>query len=163
MIHRSREPRPTFDHVLLATDFSDVSERALEPAAVLTRALGARLTVLHVYAASPSTVAATAPAVAERTWPGAIRARACLDRTVMRLRARGLQVEGVLRLGLPPEQIVAGAVERGADLIVIGTRGRKGLARIWYCSVAEQVVRRSPVPVLAMPGGRDNVIRLELR
>ncbi len=150
-----------FRHVLIATDLSDVSERALDVAAGLSRALRARLTVLHVYEASLSMVAGADAAVAERTWPGAIRARARLDRAVDPLRASGLDVEGALRLGFPPEQIVEGALEREVDLIVMGTRGRKGLARLWYPSVAAQVVRSSPIPVLMLRGdGRDNVIPL---
>lgn len=150
-----------FRHVLIATDFSDVSERALEVAARLSRALGARLTVLHVYGVSPATMASADAAIAERTWPGAIRARARLDRVVDRLRASGLDVDGALRLGFPPEQIVEGALERDADLIVTGTRGRKGLARLWYPCVAAEVVRSSPIPVLTLRGdGRDNVIPL---
>jgi nucleotide-binding universal stress UspA family protein len=166
-----------FDHVLLATDFSSASERALEAAAVLARDLRARLTVLHVYP-----VFSTSPEIAERTWPGGIRSRARLDRVVDDLRGRGLHVEGALRFGHPPGEIVEVAIERGADLIVTGTHGRTGLARIWYGSVAEQVARRSPIPVLALPIStgtsgavlrrqrvghddaiRDNVIHLRLR
>ena len=135
-----------FDHVLLATDFSSASEPALEAAAVLARDLRARLTVLHVYPAFSPT-----PDIAERTWPGGIRSRASLDRIVNDLRGRGLAVEGALRFGHPPSEIVEVALERGADLIVTGKSGRRWLARIWYGSVAEEVARRSPIPVLALP------------
>jgi nucleotide-binding universal stress UspA family protein len=150
-----------FRHVLIATDLSEPSERAVDVAAALSRALGARLTVLHVYEVSSTTMAGADAAMAERTWPGAIRARARLDREVDRLRASGLEVEGALRLGLPPEEIVQGALEHDADLIVTGTRGRRGLARLWYGSVAAQVLRSSPISVLTLRGDRrDNVIPL---
>ncbi len=150
-----------FRRVLIATDFSDVSRRALDVAAGLSRALRARLTVLHVYPVSLSTLAGADAAIAERTWPGAIRARARVDREVDRLRAGGLDVEGALRIGVPPEQIVEAALEREVDLIVTGPRGRKGLASLWHPSVAAQVVRSSPIPVLTLRGdGRDNVIPL---
>lgn len=135
-----------FDHVLLATDFSSASERAVEAAAALARDLRARLTVLHVYPVFSPT-----PEIAERTWPGGVRSRARLDGLVDELRGRGLRVEGALRFGHPPGQIVEVALDRGVDLIVTGTRGRRGFARIWYGSVAEQVARRSPIPVLALP------------
>jgi nucleotide-binding universal stress UspA family protein len=134
------------ERVLLATDFSAVSDRALEGAEALARDLRAPLTVTHVYPVFSAT-----PEVAERTWPGGIRCRARLDRLVDQLRGRGLRAEGVLRFGHPPEQIVEAALERGAALIVTGTRGRRGLARFWYGSVAEQVARRSPLPVLSFP------------
>ena len=63
------------DGILLATDLTLASERALDLATGLSRSLRARLTVVHVYAVSPSTLAGTPPAVAERTWPGGVRAR----------------------------------------------------------------------------------------
>ncbi len=150
-----------FRHILLATDLSDASEHALEHAVGLASALRARLTVLCVYEVSASTLAGTGAAVAERTWPGGVRARAALDRIVGRLRARGIRVEGVLRFGSPDAQIIEVAAEARVDLIVTGRRRRKGFARLWYGSVAEQVVRASSVPVLAVPGGeRGNVVRL---
>jgi nucleotide-binding universal stress UspA family protein len=145
---RRRRTRAVFDHILLATDFSDTSERAIELAAGLARALRARVTVVHVVemseAASPATALAT-----ERTWPRATRARAEIDRTVDRLRARGVKTEGLLRFGLLPERIFEVGREIGADLIVTGTRPRKGFARLWYRSIAEELLRDSPIPVLA--------------
>ena len=149
------------DGILLATDLTLASERALDLAAGLSRSLRARLTVVHVYAVSPATLAATPPAVAERTWPGGARARAALEVVVERLRARGLRVESSLRFGAVREQIVAAAVESRAELIVTGTHARKGLARLWHVSVAEEVVRHSPVPVLAVPASPASVIRLD--
>jgi nucleotide-binding universal stress UspA family protein len=137
---------PVFAHLLLATDFSSHSERALEGAAALARDLRARVTVLHVYPVFSAT-----PELAERRWPGGVRARARLDRLVDELRRRGLHAEGVLRFGHPPEQVVEAALDRGADLVVTGTRARRGFARFWYGSVAEQVARRSPVPVVSFP------------
>jgi nucleotide-binding universal stress UspA family protein len=146
-----------FDHILLATDFSDTSDRAMELAAGLARPLRARVTVVHVYETSEAASPATA-AAAERTWPRAIRARAEIDRNVDRLRARGVKAEGALRFGLLPERIVEVAREIGADLIVTGTHARKGVARFWYRSVAEQFLRHSPIPVLAaVPRDPDEV------
>src|SRR5690242_1890858 len=106
---RAAERRTMFHHVLLATDLSGASDRALGVAAALTRAHRGRLTVLHVYEATASALAGTAPAVAERTWPGGARARRALDGVVGQLRARGLQVEGVLRFGAVAEQIFQAA------------------------------------------------------
>jgi nucleotide-binding universal stress UspA family protein len=151
-----------FQHILLATDLTGSSEGAIGVAAALGRAHGGRLTVLHVYEATASALADTTPAVAERTWPGGIRARRALDVVVDRLRAHGLLVEGFLRFGVVADQIFEAADGRGADLIVMGTGRRRGLARVWYGSVAERVVRGARVPVLAVPGSsaRDNVVQL---
>ncbi len=149
-----------FHHILLANDLSSASERAVCVAADLTRAHGGRLTVVYVYEATASTVGDTAPAVAERTWPGGVRARRALDGVVDRLRARGLQADGSLRFGMVADQIFAAALERRVDLIVMGTGQRRGFARVWYGSVAERVVRGATVPVLAVPaaGAQDNVV-----
>jgi nucleotide-binding universal stress UspA family protein len=136
------------DHILLATDFSDMSDRAMELAAGLARALRARVTVVHVYETAEAASPATAVA-AVRTWPRAIRARAEIDRIVDWFRARGVKAEGALRFGLLPERILEVVREIGADLIVTGTHARKGVARFWYGSVAEQILRQSPIPVLA--------------
>jgi nucleotide-binding universal stress UspA family protein len=138
-----------FQHILLTTDFSETSERAIEVAAGVARALRSRVTVVHVIETSGAASPASALA-AERTWPRALRARAEVDRTVDRLRARGVQADGVLRFGLLPEPVVEVARELGADLVVAGTHARKGAARLWHGSVAEELQRHSPVPFLAV-------------
>lgn len=57
-----------------------------------------------------------------------------------------------LRWGDPPSEIVKSAHEAGADLIVIGTHGRKGLPRLALGSTAEGVLRRATCPVLVVRG-----------
>ncbi len=58
-------------------------------------------------------------------------------------------------LGDAAEEILSYAEAEGIDLIIIGTHGRKGLERIIFGSVAERVVKKSPVPVLTVnPYGR---------
>jgi len=69
---------------------------------------------------------------------------------VARLGDRIETVATALRSGRPWEEILAAAREGNADLIVIGTHGRKGLPRALLGSVAEKVVRMSPVPVLTV-------------
>jgi len=59
-------------------------------------------------------------------------------------------VSAKIRQGVPYEQILAAAKESGADLIVMGTRGRTGIAHVMLGSVAEKVFRLSPVPVLTV-------------
>lgn len=147
-----------FQHILLATDFSETSEGAFGIATALARAHAARLTVLYVYEVSAQTLAGTPDAEAERTWPGPIRVREQLDCLVTGLRATGLRTEGLIRLGVASRRIAEVARTERVDLVVTGTHGRSGLARLWYGSVAEQVLRRSGAPVLAVPMGSTNVI-----
>jgi nucleotide-binding universal stress UspA family protein len=77
-------------------------------------------------------------------------AQSALNNEAARLQGKGVEVTTVLRMGSPWEQVldVAGKLEVG--LIVMGTHGRRGLPRALLGSVAEKVVRLSPVPVLTV-------------
>ena len=66
------------------------------------------------------------------------------------LRAKGVKATTMVRRGEPPEEILAGAREAGADLIAMTTHGRSGLGRLLFGSVAEAVLRQSEVPVFLM-------------
>jgi nucleotide-binding universal stress UspA family protein len=68
----------------------------------------------------------------------------------------GIPIETHLTEGLPHERIIAVAEEVGAELIVMGTHGRTGLAHLLVGSVAERVVRASPIPVLTVPSSKGN-------
>ncbi len=70
-------------------------------------------------------------------------------------------VEPVLEKGDVVETILRVAQEKGADLIVIGTHGRKGLDRILFGSVAEGVVKNSPVPVVTLNPYRAGYLKVE--
>jgi nucleotide-binding universal stress UspA family protein len=65
-----------------------------------------------------------------------------------RLSKKGLRVRTGTAFGRPAEEILAAAKATGADLIAMATHGRSGLGRILFGSVAEAVLRASPVPVL---------------
>jgi len=134
-------------HILVATDFGDTSRRAQELGLVLAQALGARLTLLHVF-----TVPNSAYATGNYFQVGDMEddARAMLERTAAELRARCPGLLAAFRVGDPWQQIVAAAQELGADLVVVGTHGRRGLPRMLLGSVAERVLRLSPVPVLTV-------------
>lgn len=62
----------------------------------------------------------------------------------------GVEAQGLLATGYAPEEILKAVREHGCDLIVMGTHGRKGIDRIIFGSVAEKVVKTSPVPVLTI-------------
>jgi len=70
-------------------------------------------------------------------------------------------VEPVLEKGDVVETILRVAQEKGADLIVIGTHGRKGLDRILFGSVAEGVVKNSPIPVVTLNPYRAGFLKVE--
>jgi nucleotide-binding universal stress UspA family protein len=81
--------------------------------------------------------------------------RAGLDAVLAKRTGGKIQVDGVLREGVAWEEINRVADELDADLIVIGTHGRKGLARALLGSVAENVVRTATRPVLTIHGPRE--------
>ncbi len=138
-----------FERILVATDFSETSGRAVELAAAMARDSGAALFVVHV---------AEIPVLGDFTFPVDLitslteAASARLDERVASLRDATPNVKGTLRAGIPSEQILAAAAEVRADVIVLGTHGRRGFAHALIGSVAEKIVRLSPVAVITVRG-----------
>ena len=84
------------------------------------------------------------------------------------LRSQGADTTWAIRHGRPADEILAAAIESGADLIAMATHGRTGLRRLLFGSVAEAVLRRAPVPVFmirqphgveAAPPAREKTVR----
>jgi nucleotide-binding universal stress UspA family protein len=133
-----------FRKILVATDYSVASGQALETAAALATRFGAELVVLHVVEESAYAYPFPMP-------PG-VRdaAQRRLDEAVAMLRGRMLRASGVLRDGIAADAICRAAAEASADLVVVGSQGRRGLPRMLLGSVAERVVRYSAIPVLTV-------------
>ncbi|MCL6473122.1 MAG: universal stress protein [Firmicutes bacterium] len=74
---------------------------------------------------------------------------------VSQLKKEGILARGVVKRGHPPQVILQVAYEEGADMIVMGTHGRTGLARAIIGSVADRIVRHSKVPVVLVPAKED--------
>jgi nucleotide-binding universal stress UspA family protein len=132
--------------VLHPTDFSDYSDYAFRLACSLARDYGARLVVLHV---------ATPPMVDYAE--GVIPPEPAGYKDQLRERLHQLQagdpkvrVEHRLVEGDAATEILQVAGETRCDVIVVGTHGRTGLGRMLMGSVAEQVVRKAPCPVLTV-------------
>lgn len=81
--------------------------------------------------------------------------RAALDDLAARAEAAGVECVTLVETGAPHREIVADAETSGADLVVMGTHGRRGLDRFLLGSVAERVVRTAGVPVLVVPPERE--------
>jgi nucleotide-binding universal stress UspA family protein len=133
--------------ILHPTDFSELSDYAFGLACALARAPGARVVVLHV---------GQPPVVAHRDVrtppPQAGDYRQALADQLRRIRAPAadVAVEHRLEEGEPAEVIPQVAREIGADLILLGTHGRTGLERLLLGSVAEEVARKAPCPVVSV-------------
>lgn len=140
-------------NILVTTDFSPLADAAIERAADLARGMGAELTLVHVITEDrPNEPDPDAPyfKVAKRVWD-ADQAREKEARQQLEERARRLQgVKAFTAIGRGPavEGILAVAKDMGADLLVISSSGRTGVQRLILGSVAEELARSSPVPVL---------------
>ncbi len=141
-----------YQHILVPTDFSPVAERALEAAVDLALTFKSRLTLLHVWNLP---VMGYAEGL---TWPideMKTAAERALQETRERVAQRIPQAEAVLERGLAWERILDIVAKRDVDLVVMGTHGRRGLPRLLLGSVAEKLVRLSPVPVMTVSEGPE--------
>jgi nucleotide-binding universal stress UspA family protein len=138
-------------HLLVAVDFNETSDHALDFTLALARALGARVTAVHVYSLPIYRIADSdfVPR-AEEVARIAEAAQRHLDALVESRRGEGVEITGVLRSGRPADEVCAEAGRVGADLIVAGTHGRGALSRAILGSVAQNLVRHAPVPVITV-------------
>jgi len=143
-------------NILVATDFSPASRPAFRRALDLARANRAALWIVHVArAAGPiSTDGYVLPRVYEEL-EAAIRADAQKRLRKLLTRSQGAGVRAralLLRGGTPHEAILRAARSHRADMIVLGTHGRTGMARFFVGSVAARVVAAAACPVLTVRG-----------
>lgn len=150
-------PSPVGGSVLGATDFSDPSLPAIHMAADEARRRGVKLRVVHCLDIDP---AAYVPAAA---MPGMLHIapvpqamidemeRSALERLHTSIAAAGVDGEASIERLPAALGIVQSARAVATSLIVVGTRGRTGLARLALGSVAESVVSRAECSVLVVP------------
>ena len=141
--------------IMHPTDFSRASGAAFSRALAEARTNRASLLLIHVLApvipmagegyVSPSVYEQMSEA--GRAW-----AQKQMKRLLARARAAHVRARGMLLEGVPHEAIVRAAKRQRADLIVIGTHGRTGVARFFLGSVAARVTATAPCPVLTVRG-----------
>jgi nucleotide-binding universal stress UspA family protein len=135
--------------VLVPTDFSAGAQTALDHATALAKSFHAKIIVLHVietftYTMTESRQLVNVYALVKKAVEPA------LDQTVRDLQKEHVAASRALVQGRADQEIVAQAKESGADLIVMGTHGRRGVSHAFMGSVAERVVRTAPCPVLTV-------------
>jgi nucleotide-binding universal stress UspA family protein len=142
--------------ILHPSDFSAASSAAFKKAIEMAKSSRAQLIVAHVISptlAIPPGDAYVSPEVykdleaSARAW-----ARKHLDKLLAGAKKSGVSAKGFLLDGVPHEQIVRFAKSRRVDLVVIGTHGRSGLAKLFLGSVAGRVVAAAECPVLTVKG-----------
>ncbi|MGH7270272.1 MAG: universal stress protein [Polyangiaceae bacterium] len=142
--------------ILAPTDFSRTSDAAVDYAINLAERVGAVVTVLHCYeipifGVPDGTFVATPEMVTRIQSAG----QSALDAAIAKRQDRKVPLDALLTEGRPWETIHSTAARIGADLIVIGTHGRRGFARALLGSVAEKVIRTATLPVLTVHGPHE--------
>ncbi len=141
--------------ILHPSDFSGASRAAFRKAIEMARSSRAELLIAHVLSpivpvpgdgyVSPQMYDQLASS--SRAW-----AQKRLDAVVTAAKKARVRARGFLLEGAPSEEIVRFARARRVEIIVLGTHGRKGLAKLFVGSVAERVVAAATCPVLTVRG-----------
>jgi len=138
--------------LLVPTDFSETADRALAVAIDMARALPARVVLLHVHSPLMLLPPPIDMVSLDAVFPKALqKMEEALEARAVRVRDAGLECDLALIEGAPHVEIVNKAQQEKAELIVIGTHGRGGLASAILGSVTERVIHRATCPVLVVP------------
>lgn len=148
--------------IMAATDFSATSVSVLTHAAAMARRYRSKLYVVHVI--SPDIYKSVPPEVMEEALK---QTRAYVqDALANQLRLKLLQrlkSEGVIREGSVGPELLRLAAELETGMLVIGTRGHRGLDRLLQGSVAEEIFRQAPCPVLVVPPSANEQAGIPIR
>jgi nucleotide-binding universal stress UspA family protein len=139
-------PSTTFSEVLLASDFSEESDRALTYAKSIVRGSGGELLLVHVAQLAPVL------ALPVGSWgDDSVRIRGEEQETEVAaaaLRVEGLKVKAFCPFGSVGQRVAQAAEIHHADLVVMGTHGRRGLNRLIFGSYAEETAGFLETPLL---------------
>jgi nucleotide-binding universal stress UspA family protein len=147
-----------YQHIVVAIDESDIAPKVLDQAFALARLTGAKLKIVTV--TEPSVLAApgaeyvqvvTAQMLEEVERVTAEHAAQVLEKAVEAANAADVSVETQhVRRQHPAEGIIQVATEAGADLVIMGSHGRRGLGRLLLGSQVSEVLAHSTLPVLVV-------------
>jgi nucleotide-binding universal stress UspA family protein len=143
-----KEGSAMFKTIVVGTDGTDSAERAVGRAAELAELTGAHLHVVSAYRPAPVRVGDGSVAEAP-DWSvgGDYKANAVLQRTLGRLRDRGISVDEHAPKGDPADGIVEVAKRESADVIVLGSQGMRGKGRL-LGSVPNKVSHQAPCDLM---------------
>jgi nucleotide-binding universal stress UspA family protein len=149
------KPMKRIRRMLYATDFSAASRRAFTTALTIAKSADAKLTIVNVMTPVMPTVpqpyidAVTVDQLEKRARQWSTRQ---LNKLADNAKRAGIRAATALRYGDPVAQIIRVARSERADLIVVGTHGRRGLPKFFLGSVAERVVTMAPCAVVTVRG-----------
>ncbi|MEK7235357.1 MAG: universal stress protein, partial [Nitrospirota bacterium] len=135
--------------ILFATDFSRWARRAEDYACALACSWKASLTVLSIAEFLPGL---NPDYPVNQQYLADLLKTASLQLADLKCRAerRGITVTTRVATGIPSEEVITVAGAEDSDLLVVGTRGKTGLAHVLLGSTAERVIRGAPCPVLTV-------------
>jgi nucleotide-binding universal stress UspA family protein len=142
--------------ILVATDFSECAGAAFQAAHNLASKFGAKIILLHVISLRTLERLSEYLGVEADTLVPELRVRALqqLNKFLQRFHAHGVEVESMVAVGIPFQEIAVIARDLAVDLIALGGYGRRGrgpIEEVFFGSTAEKVVRLLPCPVLCVP------------
>jgi len=145
-----------FKHILIPTDGSDLSKKAIKKGIEFAKKIKARVTTIHVVPefkviADESFVSLTPEAKRRFEEESLRRARKMLDSIVRQAKAQGVRCAAVAEANdLPYQQIIATAKSSKCDLILMASHGRRGIASVLLGSETAKVLTHSTIPVLVV-------------
>lgn len=141
--------------IAIGVDFTEGSNRAVQAVSTLARGAPARMRLIHAFPpGKPKLSGAALRQVVASVAAAETREAVRLSRLAERLRRRGFLVETAAVEGKASATLLEQARRSKAGLIAVGTTGHKGFKGLFLGSVAQAVLRDSPVPVLVTPGRR---------
>ena len=137
--------------ILCAVDLSDHSELVAEYAATMAKSLNASVLVVYTAPSLSQYVGFHVPPNTIENFVGEIVTGAEDSmQAFMEKNFAGVDAKSLVLVGYAAEEILNRANEENADMIIMGTHGRKGIDRILFGSVAEKVVKNASMPVLTI-------------
>jgi len=148
---RRASPMLNLKRILVPTDFSPASGKALDYACHFAKLCGSEVTLLHILETSDGLISESESAATTSFDELETTAEENLGALVRVSRSRGIRdAKPLLRSGVPTHEIVEAAKELDVDLIVIATHGFTGWRHFAIGSTAERVARAAPCPVLVV-------------
>jgi nucleotide-binding universal stress UspA family protein len=134
-------------NILFATDFSHAADAVIPYATEITKHYGAKLFALHV---RPAVISPLASPASWSTLTAAARIEDEKHKESLTTAFAGMNPEILIQEGEIWTEIAKAIEDHKIDLVVIGTRGRSGIGKFFLGSIAEEIFRNSPCPVLTV-------------